>query len=141
MNIPDFKNTEEALSFGKKYQGNKDIINQLKIRYDLIRAKAKELMQENKPNEACFLISGQGQFAREAFEEAEQFYISTTFSNIFNYILIIFNFILKILLWIFTGIFSLIMFLSMLICGIMGFGVFLLFMAFMLYACGIALLL
>lgn len=70
--IPEFKNTGEALQFGRAHAGDNHIINQLQIEYDSLRALSRSLMDEGREGEALHIMSGQGQFVREAREEAER---------------------------------------------------------------------
>jgi hypothetical protein len=135
MNIPEFKNTEESITFGKKYKGNFEVINQLKKNYAILRSQAKELMKQNKPDEALLIISGQGQFSREAFEEAEN--CSVIFKIIYH-VCNIYHIIGKILLYIGYAFVYFFMGAGMIICGVMGFGFAIICILFMLKAIWIA---
>jgi len=70
--IPQFKNTEEALHFGKSYKGNLSMINYLGEERQRLLASVQRLLDEGKESEALHLASGQSQFVREALEEAEK---------------------------------------------------------------------
>jgi len=121
MDIPEFKNTEEAIAFGKKYKGNFEVINQLKIRYDLLKSKAKELMKEDKVD--------------EAFEEPEN---CSVMYKIIYHACNIYHIIAKILLYIGYAFVYFFMGAGMIICGVMGFGFAIICILFMLKAIWIA---
>jgi hypothetical protein len=72
MNIPEFKNTEHALQFGREHAGNLTMIDYLGGEYNRLQARARALMDAGKESEALYLSSGQVQFVREAREEAER---------------------------------------------------------------------
>lgn len=59
-------------------------------------------------------------------------------NNIFGHVLNILSFIGKIILWLIGFMAESVMFLAMFICGMLGFSVFLLFLAFMLGSCLVA---
>lgn len=72
MDIPQFKNTEEAINFGKLYRGNIAMINYLGEERQRLLAKIRSDMYNGREKEALYLASGQSQFIREALEEAEK---------------------------------------------------------------------
>jgi len=62
-------------------------------------------------------------------------------SNIIRYMLEIINFAGRVMVWLFGAVCESIMFVALFVCGALGFGVFILFMLFMLAACVVAILL
>lgn len=68
--IPQFNNTEEALTFGKQYKGNLNMIDFLGQERQKLLVEVQKLMDIGKEAEALYLSSGQSQFVREALEEA-----------------------------------------------------------------------
>ena len=68
--IPQFKNTSEALQFGRDSKSNPEVIEALKISRKAHLIAVQILNAMGKENEAFYLASGQSQFIREALEEA-----------------------------------------------------------------------
>lgn len=67
IEIPDFKNTEEAIAFGKENKGNQRVIEALKAK----RKELQETASNEKDEEKKFTLIQKAQFPREAFEVAE----------------------------------------------------------------------
>lgn len=70
MNIPAFKNTEHALTFGHEHRENPAIIQALQAERARLLAQVRGLMEAGKESEALYLASGQCQLVREALEGA-----------------------------------------------------------------------
>ena len=70
MNIPAFKNTEHALSYGHENRENPGIIQALRDERARLLVQVRELMEAGREGEALFLASGQCQLCREALEGA-----------------------------------------------------------------------
>ena len=68
----NFKNTEEAINYGKKIKGNEEQIADLQDLRNYYKGQVSLLMVKGKEAEALYLASGQSQFANEALEEAER---------------------------------------------------------------------
>lgn len=66
--IPDFKNTEEALAFGKENANNPDVLKALADK----RAELKEQASKTENESEQFTLLQKSQFPREALEEAEK---------------------------------------------------------------------
>ena len=71
--IPEFKNTNEAITYGRTNKGNEFIIEMLRVERLKLHAKALLLMNEEKEQEAVNLYC-QAQFVREAREVADGTY-------------------------------------------------------------------
>lgn len=75
ISIPDFKNTEEALTFGFQNKDNPAIIEALKAKREAIQAEAQILKDKPKltpeENQKLFELIQLAQFPREAMEAAE----------------------------------------------------------------------
>ena len=69
-NIPAFKNTEHALSYGHENRENPAIIQALQAERARLLVQVRELMEAGRDGEALFLASGQCQLCREALEGA-----------------------------------------------------------------------
>ncbi len=70
MNIPAFKNTEHALTFGHENRENPAIIQALRDERARLSGQVRELMEAERESEALYLASGQCQLCREALEGA-----------------------------------------------------------------------
>ena len=77
VEIPKFKNTNEAMAYGKANVGNKKVIDELKLRYKAKQAETKRILDLPLDQQTDELLqSGMneavvGQFYREAYETAE----------------------------------------------------------------------
>lgn len=70
--IPQFKNTQEAISFGLQNKGNQQIISDLKEERAHLETEVEKMDEAGLEDEAMYLASGQCQFVREAYEAAEE---------------------------------------------------------------------
>lgn len=66
----NFKNTEEAINYGRKIKGNAEQIADLQDLRNYYKGQVSLLLVQGKEAEALHLASGQSQFTREAIEEA-----------------------------------------------------------------------
>lgn len=68
--IPNFKNTGEALQYGRSIAGNPAALEALKAERARLVKLGRELQEAERWAEALTLASGQSQFTREALEAA-----------------------------------------------------------------------
>ena len=72
VRVRKFRNTQDALSFGRKYRGDKWMISVLHENRTELEKEVNRLQKEGNISGAIYLASGQCQFVREAYEEAEK---------------------------------------------------------------------
>jgi hypothetical protein len=68
--IPIFKNTGEALEYGRSIAGNPAALEALKAERARLVEEGRKLQDAERWAEALALASGQSQFTREALEAA-----------------------------------------------------------------------
>lgn len=67
-----FKNTEEAIEYGRRIKGKAEQIADLQDLRNYYKGQVSLLMVQGKEAEALYLASGQSQFTNEALEEAKK---------------------------------------------------------------------
>lgn len=126
MNIPKFKNTEHALSWGRAHY-TPEAIGALDSERAHLVDQFKILLAEGKESEALYLASGQAQFVREALEEARRVAVEkpTMFSNILKHVCLLLGFVGDACMFIFNALCNLYGFFIMAVCAGLGFITFL----------------
>lgn len=122
MNIPQFKNTEHALSWGRSHY-TPEAMQALESERAHLTDQFKILLAEGKDSEALFLASGQAQFVREALEEARRVSVEkpSVFSNILKHVCLLLGFIGDACLFIFNALCNIYGFFIMALCAGIGF--------------------